>query len=138
MRIGNWQSLRQVSVVQTWQEGAYVSNRIEVSLQVKTDDGSAVAEQLVFALRISDSDAGEASATAKIYAANTSNGSILEGSGTSEVRVQAAADGTLTVAIEETAGSSASPAYRYLSVAATFGTRSFLRGAVQSHALAFT
>ncbi|KKN57158.1 hypothetical protein LCGC14_0564860 [marine sediment metagenome] len=138
VRLGNWSTLKVVVFGTPGAEGAQTANRIEVPLTVETDDGQAVAEQIVYTVRVSDTELAAASSSAVIYVADSPVGAILEGSGTATVRVQTTAAGALTLAIEETSGSSGTPARRFLSVAATFGSKSYLRSDAASLTLSFT
>lgn len=138
VRLGNWSNLKVVVFGTPGAEGAQTANRIEVPLTVETDDGQGVAEQIVYTVRISDVELGAASSTAKIYAASSTVGAILEGAGTAAVRVQTTTAGALTLAIEETAGSSGTPARRYVSVSATFGSKNYIRSDAASLTLSFT
>lgn len=137
-RLGNWQVFAVVGADNVGAEGAVTANRVEIELQLYTEDGAALEAQVAFALRVSDSEMGAASSTAKLYAAGTPVGSVLEGSGTASARVQTNSSGAMTISVEETAGSSGSPAYRYLSVTPTYGTNYYLRPRDTAIALAFT
>lgn len=137
-RLGNWQVFAVVAADNVGSEGAVTADRIEIELQLYTEDGVPLAAQVAFALRVSNSEMGAASGTAKFYAAGAPVGSILEGAGTATARVQTNAAGALTIAVEETAGSSGSPAYRYVSVAPTYGTNYYLRPRDTAIPLAFT
>ncbi len=137
VRLGNWSNLKVIVFGTPGAESAQTTNRIEVPLSLQTDDGQDDAATVVYSIQVSDTDMGAASSTAKIYAADTPVGNFLEGSGTATVRVQTSASGTMTVAVEETGGSSSTPARRYLSVTATFGSKNYLRSDTGSLTLSF-